>query len=233
MDSAIFLFFAAAYLVLLGWGALLAARHGWLTPANLPLLVLAALVYDNLIIGIGIFIGEGTLLEGLNLARYWIHAAITPLLAAWALHTLRRAGYGFARARWYQVASISAAVGLMVLEYFLELRGLSIVAEEEYGALSYSSAEPASGPPIMVLVVAAVLVVAGAMVWWRQRWPWLFVGAVIMTIGSAIELPVPSGAITNAFELVLLISIIATKAFQDRNDKSVRDATTTPARIRG
>lgn len=218
MDSVIFLGFAVAYLVLLGWGITLAARHGWLTPANLPLLVLAALVYDNLIIGLGIFIGEGALLEGLNLARFWIHALVTPVLVAWALHSLRRAGHGFAQARWYQVASIAAALALTVLEYFLEVRGLSIVPEEEYGALSYSNAEPASGPPVMVLIVAGVLLIVGAMLWKKQRWPWLFVGAVIMTFGSAVELPLPSGAITNAFELVLLISIMATKAFQDRKE---------------
>ncbi|WP_040281541.1 hypothetical protein [Tessaracoccus massiliensis] len=55
--------------------------------------------------------------------------------------------------------------------------------------------------------------------WWKQKWPWLFVGAVIMTIGSAIELPIESGAITNAFELILLISILATKAFQDKQEQ--------------
>lgn len=37
-----------------------------------------------------------------------------------------------------------------------------------------------------------------------------------MTIGSAVQLPIPSGAITNAFELFLLVTIMMTKAFQDR-----------------
>ncbi|HHW83927.1 MAG TPA: phospholipid phosphatase [Actinomycetales bacterium] len=221
MDPYIFLGFAAAYLVLLGWGVALTRRSGWWTPANLPLLVVAALVYDNLILGIGHLIGEGALLEGLNYARYIVHALVTPVLVAWALHALRRAGFEWAQARWYQVASIGAALALTVLEFFLEVRGLEIAPQEEYGVLSYASTEPPSGPPIMVLIVALVLVVVGAMVWKRQKWPWLFVGAVIMTIGSAVELPLESGAITNAFELVLLISIIATKGFQDRNDESV------------
>lgn len=108
MDSIIFLAFAVTYAGLLVWGIMLAARTGrWLTPANIPLLVIAALVYDNLIIGIGRWIGEGALLEGLNLARFWIHAAITPLLVAWALHAIRRAGFGWARpagTRWSRSA---------------------------------------------------------------------------------------------------------------------------------
>lgn len=41
----------------------------------------------------------------------------------------------------------------------------------------------------MVLIVAAVLLITGAMVWKRQRWPWMFGGALVMTIGSAVKLP--------------------------------------------
>ena len=137
------------------------------------------------------------------------------MLVAWALHSLRRAGYGFAQAAWFQVASIGAALALTVLEYFSEIRGLRIVPQDEYGALSYTGAEPADGPPIMVLIVATVLLIVGAMVWKKQKWPWLFIGAAVMTIGSAVDLPIPSGAITNAFELILLTSIMATKACQD------------------
>ena len=220
MDTILFLGFAAAYLALLVWGVRLAMRNGWWTPANLPLLVVAALVYDNLVLGLGSTIGHRPALEGLNHGRFWIHAAITPTLVAWALHTLRRAGFGWAQSRAYQVLSIGAALALTVVEYFLEVRGLHLVPQEEYGVLSYGSAEPATGPPLMVLVVAAFLVVAGALVWRKQKWPWLFVGAVVMTIGSGVQLPLPSGAITNAFELTLLVSIMATKAFQDRNDHS-------------
>ena len=44
MDTILFLGFAAAYLALLVWGVRLAMRNGWWTPANLPLLVVAALI---------------------------------------------------------------------------------------------------------------------------------------------------------------------------------------------
>lgn len=222
MDTVIFLGFALAYLLLLVWGIALARRNGWWTPANLPLLVLPALVYDNAILGLGSTIGEGPLLEGLNLARFWVHAFVTPVLVAWALHTVRRAGIGWAQARWYQVVSLGAVAVLVAVEILTEIRGLELVPGEEYGVLSYSSAEPASGPPVMVLVVALVLLACGALLWWKQKWPWLFLGALAMNIGSAVELPVESGAITNAFELALLVSIVATKAHQDRMDARVR-----------
>ena len=220
MDTILFLGFALAYLALLVWGVTLARRHGWWSAANLPLLVLAALVFDNAVIGLGRFIGDGAFLEAINLSRFWVHAFVTPVLVAWALHTLRRAGFGWAQHRWFQVVSIGAALALTALEYVVELRGLSIVPREEYGTLSYTSADPPDGPPIMVLVVALVLIIAGALLWWKQKWPWLLAGALLMTAGSAIEVPIESGAATNAFELVLLISIMATKAFQDRGAQS-------------
>lgn len=231
MDTALFLGYALGYATLLAWGWIMTSRRGWWTPANLPMLVVAGLVYDNAIIGVGRWIGEGSTLEALNLARFWIHAFVTPVLVAWGLHALRRAGFGWAQARWYQVVSILSVLVLVVIELLTEVRGLNLVPEQEYGVLSYSNAAASSGPPIMVLVVDVVLLVVGAMVWSRQRWPWLFIGALVMTIGSVVELPVDSGAITNAFELALVVSIVATIAFQDRvrtpgAGVTTRDATT-------
>ncbi|QIK71798.1 hypothetical protein G7070_05300 [Propioniciclava coleopterorum] len=163
----------------------------------------------------------------MNLARFWIHALITPLLVAWSLHAIRRSGVRVAQSRGYAVAAILVTAALVVLELMLEVRDLHIVPAREYGALSYTNAEPPTGPPAMVLVVAAFLLLAGVVVLVKQRWPWLLVGAAIMTVGSAIDLPVPSNAATNAFELILLVSILATKAFQDARAGETRVTTAT------
>ena len=68
----------------------------------------------------------------------------------------------------------------------------------------------------MVLIVALALLLAGTFTWVRTHWPWLTVVTAIMVAGSSITLPVPSAAIVNAFELILLIGVVATIAFQDR-----------------
>lgn len=216
MDTVLFFGYAAAYLALLVWGIALAARHGWWTPANLPLLVVAGLVFDNLVIATGRWIGEGPLLEGLSAGRFWAHALLTPLLVVWSWHAVRRAGVRWARTTAAAVGAVVLAVALVVLEVVTVLAGLRIEPVEEYGVLSYSNADAPSGPPLMVLFVAAALIVAGFLVWRRQRWVWLLAGSVVMTIGSAVPIPLESGAITNAFELVLLTAILATKAHQDR-----------------
>jgi hypothetical protein len=63
----------------------------------------------------------------------------------------------------------------------------------------------------MVLLVTLVLIVASAILWKKTKWPVFFIGAVVMTIGSAIPLNIESGAVTNAFELFLIFTLIWTK----------------------
>ena len=62
-------------------------------------LALVGLTYDNLAVGIGRFVGEGALLESINLPRYVIHAMITPLLIMVGLQFARNAGVSWAFGR--------------------------------------------------------------------------------------------------------------------------------------
>lgn len=229
-DTILFAGFAVAYAVLLAWGVTLAVRLGRPTPADLALLVVAGLVYDNSVITLGRFLGEGPLLEGLNLARYWLHAFLTPLLVVFAWHAVARAGVSWARTTAAAGAAVLAAAALVVLELVTVVAGLSVEPSWEYGVLTYSDTSSGGGPPLMVLFVAAALVVAGFLLWRRQGWVWLLVGAGVLTVGSTVPVPVDSGAVTNAFELVLLISVLATKRHQDRRDASHVDSEDDPTR---
>ncbi|PYF98270.1 hypothetical protein SAMN05216184_11214 [Georgenia satyanarayanai] len=222
MDTVLFLAYTGIYLVLLAWGLALAVRRRrWWTPVNVPLLVVAGLVYDNAVLGLGRFIGEGALLEGLNLPRYWTHALVTPLLVVLAWHVVVRAGVGWARTRLAVVGAWVAAGALVALEV-THVVGLELEARREHGVLSYAPVEEAGGPPLMVLLVSAALLVAGFLVWRRQGWVWLLVGTALMSVGSAVPVPVESGAVTNLFEVVLLTSVLATTAFQDRRERAGR-----------
>src|SRR5690606_28244599 len=93
---------------------------------------------------------------------------------------------------------------------------MDLVVRNEYGAISYSNDDAPAGPPLMALVVVAVLLLAGIFTWVRMTWPWLAVVVVIMVIGTSIPWSLPSGAITNLFELVLLLGTVATVCYQDR-----------------
>lgn len=85
MDTIIFLLFAFMYGVLL----LYSITKLKFNLSSILLLVIIALIYDNLIIGIGIFIGEGNLLETLNIVRFWLHTLFTPTLIIFSYAILR------------------------------------------------------------------------------------------------------------------------------------------------
>lgn len=216
MDSFIFLCFAVAYLALLIWGVSLLFKRRKAVVSDLALLVVLGLVYDNTVLGLGATIGEGAALEGLNSVRYWLHAFLTPLLVLVAWHVLIRRGVRWARTVWAAVVALGLTAALMIYEVIVGALPMQLVADQEFGALSYNNENAPDGAPIMVLVVALALLIAGIFAWVRTRWPWLTVATVLMVAGSAVTLPVPSAAIVNAFELILLIGVVATIAYQDR-----------------
>lgn len=216
MDTVLFLGFASAYALLLIWGLTLVIRRKRLIVSDLAFLVLAALVFDNAVLGLGSFIGEGDFLELINGARYWLHAFVTPLLVLVAWNFLTRAGVRWAKRIWAVVAVFVLTISLIVYEVIAGAASAQLVADREYGILSYSNENAPGGPPLMVLFVAAALLVAGIYVWKRQRWVWLLIVTIVMVLGSAIPFEIPSSAATNAFELILLIGVIATIGFQDR-----------------
>lgn len=209
LDTALFLAYAVAYAALLAWG-LSGLRGGPIgRPAALPLLVVMALVYDNAVLGVGRYVGEGPVLEGLNVARYWLHALLTPLLVVAAWWLLRQAGVRWAHTRAAAAVAVALAAALVVLELVTVVAGLSVEPRWEHGVLSYTDTT-SSRPPLMVVVVGLVLVVAGFLVWRRTGWVWLLAGSLVMVLVGAIPLPVQSGAATNLGELVLLSSVVAT-----------------------
>ncbi|USK49369.1 hypothetical protein LIT38_23190 [Bacillus sp. CMF12] len=107
--------------------------------------------------------------------------------------------------------------GLIILELTAEVFGLKLEAKWEYGVLSYSNTETQGGPPIMVLIVSAVLLAASVVIWRKQGWFCFFAGSVLMIIGSAIDIPIESAAAVNAFEWLLLFSLTATAYFQKKH----------------
>ena len=214
MDSIIFSLFAITYVILLFWG--LRTYRRW-TLSSVIFFVVAALIYDNAIYVLGTFIGEGAFLKTLNLLRFWFHALFTPTLILFSITSMGEAKIKWAQQSWVLLIGVLYTIAAMIIEYTTELNGLVLQASEEYGALSYSSAEEASGPPIMILMVLMGLLIAGIMLWWKANWPWIFIGTVIMTIGSAVSFDIGSNAITNAFELILLFTLVWTKKQLDLN----------------
>lgn len=209
MDTVYYLLFAASYIILLAWGS--STGHRFFTWSSVVYLVTIGLFYDNAVMGIGKWIGEGFLLESLNAFRYWSHAFLTPLLVLYSVGVLRESGIQWAKRIWMTISAVLITTLLIIIEIWLEASKLVLVPVEEYGVLRYVSTHSSSGPPVMIILVTMVLLIASIIVWKKTKWKWFFIGTIIMTGGSLIPIEVNSSAITNGFELFLMWTLIWTK----------------------
>lgn len=207
MDSVLYLIITGLYVVLFGVGIVLWKQDSSRPIRYLLFIVTAALIWDNGIMGIGKWIGEGEMLERMNLIRFWLHAFCTPLLTVISLGLMQRSGIQWAQRGIAIWGAWIFTIILIVLELVTETLSLAIKPVLEYGALRYVPVEKGSGPPIMVLLILIPLFIAGIALWKRKVTSALFWGTLIMTIGSAVPIPVASSAVTNIFELVLIASL--------------------------
>lgn len=214
MDTIIYFTLVIAFLLLFSWGVRLATLHGWFKVENVILLVMLALIYDNGILGFGKYIGEGELLESLNLARYWLHALITPLLVLFGWRSLVNADIEWAKTNGAKWGAILLTLSLIVYDIVVEVWGISLESAWNNGVLSYKVATTEESLPIMIIGVSAVLFITSIIVWIKQGWPWYFLGILFMSITPMIGSWIDSDAFHNIGELVLLLSLLATKNFQ-------------------
>jgi hypothetical protein len=215
MDAYIHGLYSLAYLFLFLLGMRISIQNGFFSLSNVLLLVTLGLLYDNTVLALGHLIGKGDFLKGLNMARYWLHAFLTPLLVLFAWASARAADFTWLRGKAaFLTASLLAPV-LVIVELFQNTIGLSLKPVERFGMLSYEAAS-SHGPPVMVIGVSIILLAAGIILWKKYKWKWMAIGVIIMMIGSAVPIPIKSEAATNGFELILLLSLWATKAFLNK-----------------
>jgi hypothetical protein len=222
MDPYIYGLYSLVYLFLFLWGLKLSIKHGFFSGLNVLLLVTFGLVYDNLVLAMGSIIGKGSFLEGLNVMRYWFHAFFTPLLILFSWEAIRETGIHWLKGSTGLILAGVFTLAMMIAELVQNTIGLKLEPSESYGVLSYESAG-SHGPPIMVIGVTLALLLAGIILWKKLKWKWMAVGVILMGIGSSVKIPIESDAATNGFELILLISLWATKAFLEKNtDQATR-----------
>jgi hypothetical protein len=210
MDHIIYLILTLSYLILFLFGFRIAKRDGWLSMGNIVLLVILALAYDNGILAFGRYIGEGELLRILNEARYWLHALITPLLVLLAWYFLIRAKVDWARKRIVKWLFLAFTLGLIIIEFVTVIRNISLEPTWEYNVLSYDNVGDSS--PIMIIGVSLTLLLTSIIIWWKEKWPWYFVGIAIMGIIPTLHL-FETETIGNIGELILMVALLATWAF--------------------
>ena len=180
------------------------------------------LFYDNLIIGLGSFIGEGGLLETLNAGRYYIHALITPLMIIFAYGVIRQImGKGKYDKIWHSAFCI-LAVAMLAMGAMSDVINLSLVPEIENGTLRYVQ-EVSAGPPLPAIITIIVMIIVGVFMWRHTSWPWLAVGSIIMFIAAALG--VNNVILSNLGEVVFAIAIVTMDYRVHRDDNPPELAT--------
>ncbi len=151
----------------------------------LLLAVLVGLAYDNLIIALGAFIGEGDLLKTLNAGRFAGHALGTPLLAIFAFGVLRHAGLGWAQGKTWHVLVCLFTTALVGLGIYKDMISLELAPRVLADTFRYTNVA-AKGPPIPSILTIIALVVMGIFLWRKTGWQWLALGALVMFTAAAV-----------------------------------------------
>lgn len=155
MDTFIYFLLSIAFIFLFIIGIFLAKQNGWIDVSNVLLLVIVDLLYDNGILALGKFIGEGDLLKALNELRYWLHAFVTPLLVLFAWHTLVNANIKWASKKIVQFPALFLTLFFIIYELLSLVPNLSLEPTWKNGVLSYTKNE--EGIPVMIIGVSTTL----------------------------------------------------------------------------
>jgi hypothetical protein len=208
MAGLIHLSYALIHFILLQRVFALYRREGhWVQ--LLLLISISGLAYDNLIVGIGQWIGAGDLLMNLNYPRFVLHALTTPLLGMIGLTAARN---GLTDWAWGKRGTISFwIISLSALSWaiYADLWGLQLVVNNELGLVRYSGAGE-SGPPLASITPMTLLMFTGIGLWVRDRWSWLFLGSLVMFSAAAFASGL--GLVANLGEILMMVSVIATLA---------------------
>lgn len=162
------------------------------------------LVYDNSIIAVGSFIGKGDLLMGINFMRFVLHIITTPVLCFVGLAMARSAGISWAATKRASVSTWVVALFALAWLIYIYLVLLNLVPKEEAGTLRYAN-PVLPGPPLGEITVMTSLLVFGAAIAIKTRWPWLLLGTIGIFITAGLGAKI--GVISNFGEVLLIAGL--------------------------
>lgn len=174
-------------------------------------LVIVGLIYDNIIISLGSFIGEGNVLLLLSTFRFWLHALFTPTLLLFAYGVAKQSSLQWANKFIFKIIFLMSTLALISYEIIQTINKNPEILRE-YGIVRYTLVG-ASGPPLMVIIVAFILLVVGVSLYRKTRWNIMMIGVALMVVGSAIPFNLPSTAVINIFELFFIFSLFLTQRY--------------------
>lgn len=172
--------------VYLTWQSVGAYQSKRSSYALLLLIVLAGLAYDVLIILLGRFIGEGSLLKTLNAGRYLVHGLATPAMIVFGFGVLRSAGVKWAQSRTAHIVVCVFTTLLIALGVYSDVIALDLQSRTVMDTLRYVNEGGMKGPPIPAILTILFLIVAGFSLWRKTGWWWLAAGSLFMFLAAGM-----------------------------------------------
>ena len=181
---------------------MLLALRGWKRSRGaiylLCALVCFGLFYDALIIALGSALGEGALFRVLSRLRFVFHGALIPLLFPICAYALN-----FSKT-WKTIVWVFT--GVLIVLGIAEGFATELTVQQVAGVLRCKSGD---GTPAWATAVSNVLsfgtviplMIAGVVVWVKQKTPFLFLAGFLMFAFSAL------GPATGNTDLIFLISM--------------------------
>ncbi|MBD3404704.1 MAG: hypothetical protein GF411_01055 [Candidatus Lokiarchaeota archaeon] len=182
----------------------------------LILVVMVGLLYDTLVLSIGSLLGVSDLLYNLNWGRYLVHAVLTPLFIMVAYEQSLRFDINWfsVSKKTLQIVFWIIVIAFIVIAMFTHVIGVSLIPETFDGVLRYVI-DPTGGrsPPIAAILTIIVIMIIGLVIMLRTspKWIWLFLGALVMFIGSAVPTRLVGTIVGSSAELFLTITLLLTE----------------------
>jgi len=217
MFTAAYIAFTLAQLALAVWAIVLFATRRSLGAFTVALPI-ALLVWDNAVVAMGAMIGDGPLLIALSWPRFVGHALLTPIWILTAFEYARRVDVPWLQGRGSRIgewALYGAMAGLGFVKAVVLLRFKPVWQGDLF---YYTNGGGFPGPPIPALVMVAVVIVAGFLVYRRTGWVWMLVGGIVMFVAAAIPLSIAGFLVSNAGEVAISLALVATERFLQQRD---------------
>lgn len=185
--------------------------------------VLFALMYDAFIVSIGRWLGNEELLEMLSLGRYLFFALFTPLLMVAGLDFARRVNVVWAQKWYFQLIIWLGTLSLMAFGTLIEW-GLreAWVTDSSFGVVRF--VHGTNFLPFGAILTTFVLCLLGGLIWHKAKWYWVFVGGIVMFVGSAIPTGLAGPLVSSISQGVLLGCLVATEKHLLTPDYSLSDS---------
>jgi hypothetical protein len=214
MAEFFYLFFCALLAALIIYNIFVYRRTGRLTTL-LFMLNGIGLLWENGVIASGRFIGQGSLLQSLNMGRYCLHFAFVPLMVWPLLEQLRAAGAAWAGGRLARTVCAGFILGLILLGFGSGAAGLYARLEpaDLNGVLRYSAPNPASA--LIAIAIMSAALVSGGILWFRFKWPWLCLAALLCFVieGALLNAGMFGMVAGNGSEVVFQLALLQTELF--------------------